>query len=93
MRKLSFVLMLGFFFLIGPSGLSLSGAEEVQKITKEELKSFLGNPDVVVVDVRTPKDWNKSKSKIKGAVRENPEQAEQWIKKYSKNQHLIFYCA
>ena len=39
---------------------------------KEQLKAQLGNPDVVVLDVRAFTDWVMTKEKIKGAVRENP---------------------
>jgi hypothetical protein len=43
-------------------------------MTKEELKSLLGNPGIIVVDVRIADDWKRSDSKIKGAIREDPEQ-------------------
>ena len=46
---------------------------KVPRMTKEELKSLLGNPGIVVVDVRIADDWKRSDSKIKGAIRENPE--------------------
>jgi len=42
-------------------------------MTKEELKPLLGHPEVILIDVREPDDWNKSKEKIQGAVREDPE--------------------
>lgn len=62
------------------------------RITKEELKSILGQPDVVVVDVRVAEEWKKSEWKIKGAVREDPEKdIKTWAEKYSKDKTLIFY--
>ena len=36
----------------------------VPRMTKEELKSLLGNPDVIVVDVRIEDHWKESKWKI-----------------------------
>ena len=62
------------------------------RITKEELKSILGQPDVVVVDVRVAEEWKKSEWKIKGAVREDPEKdIKTWAENYSKDKTLVFY--
>jgi hypothetical protein len=62
------------------------------RITKEELKSILGQPDVVVVDVRVAEEWKKSEWKIKSAVREDPEKdIKTWADKYSKDKTLVFY--
>ena len=71
----------------------LSIAAEVPRMTKEELKSKLDNPDVVIVDVRIGKDWKRSEFTIKGAVRENPAELSSWAEKYPKNKTLVLYCA
>ena len=68
-------------------------ADEVPRMSKEELRSMLGNPDVVIIDVRAGKDWEASQSKIKGAVREEPRQAESWADKYDKDKTYVLYCA
>ena len=68
-------------------------AAEAPRITKEEVKGMLGNPDVIIVDVRSGGDWNSSKVKIQGAVREDPESIGSWIDKYSKDKTLVFYCS
>jgi len=68
-----------------------SRALEAARITKEELKARLGAQDVVVVDARIAHDWKESDSKIKGAVRENPNKVDQWIDKYPKEKTLVFY--
>ena len=67
-------------------------ADEVPRMSKEELRAMLGNPDVVIIDVRTDKDWEASQSKIKGAVREEPRQAKSWADKYDKNKTYVLYC-
>lgn len=65
---------------------------QVSKITKEELKPMLGNPDVIIIDVRLDTDWEKSDSKIKGSVREDPEgDVQAWAEKYPKNKTIVFY--
>jgi rhodanese-related sulfurtransferase len=68
-------------------------AQEIPKISKEELKGMLGKPKVILVDVRTGADWNTSTSKIKGAVKEEPDKVDSWMNNYSKDQTLVFYCA
>jgi predicted sulfurtransferase len=68
-------------------------ADEVPRMSKEELRAMLGNPDVVIIDVRSGKDWEASQSKIKGAVREEPRQAKSWADKYDKDKTYVLYCA
>jgi len=68
-------------------------AQEVKRMSIEELKGMLGNPDLVIVDVRRDGDWKSSKVKIKGAVREDQEKIETWMSKYPKDKTLVFYCA
>ena len=68
-------------------------AGEVPRMTKDELKAMLGNPDVVIIDVRTGMDWKASESKIKTAVREKPKKANSWGSKYDKNKTYVLYCA
>ncbi len=64
------------------------------RMTKEELKSMLGQRDVIVLDVRVESEWKNSDSKIKGAVRENPEKdIKSWAAKYPKDTTLVFYCS
>jgi len=79
-------------FLIGVLT-TFSMAADVPRMTKEELKAMLGNPDFIVIDVRTQKDWEKSDLKIAGAVREDPRDIESWAKKYPKEKTLVLYCA
>jgi len=63
-------------------------------MTKEELKSVLGNPDVIIIDVRESEDYKRSEFKIQGAVREDPEKdIDSWSNKYPKDKTLIFYCS
>jgi hypothetical protein len=62
-------------------------------MTKEQLKGLLGNPDVTVVDVRSINGWNRSDSKLPGAVREDPTDPVSWASKYKKDQALVLYCA
>lgn len=82
----------GIFF----SGLELpvsamGKSADAPRMTPEELRSLLGGPDVVVLDVRVGDEWAKSNEKIQGAVREDPEKYNQWAVKYPKEKTLVFY--
>jgi rhodanese-related sulfurtransferase len=62
------------------------------KMTKEELRPLVGDPNVVIIDVRLDDEWKKSESKIKGAVREDPEKTiKDWADKYPREKTLVFY--
>jgi len=72
---------------------SFTQSEEIPRITKEEAVKLLGNPDVIIIDVRQEIDWKLNREKIKGAVREDPDKMDAWMQKYPKDKTLIFYCA
>jgi rhodanese-related sulfurtransferase len=74
---------------------SLARAEDPtpKPITKEQLRPLLGNPDVIIIDLRTKYDWDNSKVKIKGAVREEGIKFSSWMSKYPKDKKIVLYCA
>ena len=66
---------------------------DAPRMTKDDLKAMLGNPDLLIIDVRYGKDWTDSNLKIRGAVREDPETFNSWVNKYPKDKTFVFYCA
>jgi len=66
---------------------------KVPRISKEQVKSMLGNPNVIIPGVRKAKDWNLSNQKIKGAMRKHPTDTKSWASKYAKDKTIITYCA
>ena len=71
-----------------------AGRAEAPRITKEELRARMGDPDLVILDVRTGGDWEDSDLKIKGAIREDPQKDTQsWANKYGKDKTLVLYCS
>jgi rhodanese-related sulfurtransferase len=69
-------------------------AKEVIRMSQEELKGLMGKPDVIIIDVRAKGDWEGSKEKIQGAVREDPSKStNSWASRYPKDKTLVFYCA
>jgi hypothetical protein len=69
------------------------GKNDVPKKSTKEVLAMLGNPNVVIIDVRAEWDWAKSKTKIKGAVREEPALVDKWAVKYAREKIIILYCA
>jgi len=45
---------------------------EVPRVTKEQLLSMMGKPEVVILDVRESESWKKSKQKIQGQCARTP---------------------
>jgi rhodanese-related sulfurtransferase len=72
---------------------SLAAAQEAPRIDKETLKSWLGNPGVMIIDVRQPRDWQASDKKIQGAVREDPHAVDVWAASLPKDKKIVLYCA
>ena len=87
------IMALAFLILIGCAE-KWSIQLRVPRMTKEELKSLLGNPDVIIMDVRVEEEWKEGKWKIQGAVREDSEKdINSWANKYPKDKTLVFYCS
>ena len=70
-----------------------SSAPEAPRVDKETVKGWLGNPQVVIVDVRAGDDWKDSKTKIKGAVRQDPKAVQTWAASLPKEKKIVLYCA
>lgn len=72
-----------------------SGAvgQEAPRIDKETVKGWLSDPQVIILDVRQPQDWQASAKKIKGAVRQDPNDVKTWAASLPKNQKIVVYCA
>jgi len=62
-------------------------AQEAPKIATEEVLGMIGNPGMIIIDVRS----GGGELKIKGAVREDPKNVGLWIDKYPKEKLLVFY--
>ena len=85
------ILILGLIAVIGLSGTASAASDGI--ITKEELKPMLDDPDLVILDVRTGRDWRSSEFKIKGAVRAKPSDFDKWSAEHSKDKRFVTYCA
>lgn len=68
-------------------------AASVQLMSTDELKSRLGDADLVVLDVRSGRDWISSDEKIAGSERVRLGGANQWVINYPKDKELVLYCS
>ena len=65
--------------------------EKAPLLDKETIKSWLSDREVIILDVRAPKDWNVSDKKIKGAVRQDPDEVKTWAANLPKNKKIVLY--
>ena len=79
------------FAFVGLTLISSLAAEGVPRIGKEKLKEMLGNPDVIILDVRNSETWRKSEFKIKGAIRKMSEFFDSWADEFPSNKVLVLY--
>jgi predicted sulfurtransferase len=70
-----------------------AASADAPRMSKEELRSRLGDKDIVIIDVRIGRDWANSDFKIRGAVREDPQAVASWAGKYAKKKPIVLYCA
>lgn len=66
-------------------------AQDVPRMTAEELQSQMGDQNLFILDVRREGDWKNSTSKIKGALRARPSEFDNWAGLYPKDKKLVLY--
>lgn len=91
MKRVVMVLIIFVFALELFSTSAIS--KDVPRMTKEELKAMMGNPDLIIIDVRYEEHWKGSDRMVKGAIREGYDNVKSWADKYGKDKILVLYCA
>jgi len=81
-----FVIMAGFFAAV-------FAQEDAPRIGQEQLLKMLDDPALTILDARIVRDWRKSDSMIKGAIRVDPHDVSSWIGNYSPDQKIVVYCS
>lgn len=92
MRKGLLLALVGALLLL-PLGATLAAEPEVKSVNPAALKGMLGDPQLLVIDVRTPSAWADSKNMIKGAMRQDPGKVPTWAKTLSKDKKIVLYCS
>jgi rhodanese-related sulfurtransferase len=67
-------------------------AADVATMNKDELKALLGSDKLVILDVRTGRDWTTSEFKIQDAIRVDGQDLSAALK-LPKDNTYVFYCA
>ena len=62
-------------------------------VTKETVKSWMENGNVIILDARSGRDWSSSEFKIKGAFRADPGRIHHWKSQFDKESKIVLYCA
>jgi len=68
----------------------LAGTDSL-RVDKNTVKSWLAEPQVLIIDVRTGKSWEQSDRKIKGAVRQDPREVKQWAAGLPTDKKIVLY--
>jgi rhodanese-related sulfurtransferase len=92
MRKTKFSAMALAISLVLAFTWSCGSGEKPPLLARETIKSWLSNSEVIILDVRAPKDWNVSDKKITGAVRQDPDEVTTWAASLPKNKKIVLYC-
>ena len=85
-KLLSLVLLLSLFWV------STLVAGSVQTMDKDELKALLGSDNLVILDVRSGKDWSSSEFMVQNAIRVD-EKDLSVADKYAKSDIFVLYCS
>jgi len=72
---------------------SCASGKDAPRVDPETLKSWLTDPQIIILDVRAPSDWQSSGHKIKGAVRQDPNAVKTWAASLPKDKKIVLYCA
>jgi len=93
LNRISILTFLVLVVVVGLTATPTIAAGDVDVMNKDELKALLGNDDVVILDVRTGRDWSSSEFKIQGAQRVTAKKIDKWSANLSKDKKLVLYCA
>jgi rhodanese-related sulfurtransferase len=92
MTRTWIILLLLLAWLAVPA-FCLAADKEAKLIDPDTLKSKLGDPQVLIIDVRVPSAWAGSDSKIKGAIRQDPDRVNTWRPALPKDKKIVLYCS
>lgn len=88
-----FSLFVSVLCLIFLPAIVFAVGDNVQRISKEELKAKMEKGEgVIVLDVRASGSYDGSAVKIKGALRIAPDEIEARYKELPKDKEIIAYC-
>jgi hypothetical protein len=84
-------ILLGLMLSAATPAPVLATSYGVDFIDPETLQGMLGDPQVLILDVRTQYRWTRSKEKIPGAVRHHPGRIAKWGPTLPRDQKIVLY--
>jgi hypothetical protein len=70
-----------------------AAAQEIERITVEELKAKLAKREpVTIIDSRSSSSYESSEAKIKGSVRIASDEVEARLKEIPRDKEVVVYC-
>ena len=77
----------------GPGNTASQGnsADLSPRMSKEELKTLIGDPAVFILDVRLSRHYRASQSKIKGAIWLEAREVAQWSRLFLRDKTYVLY--
>ncbi len=88
-KRLTLALVLAV--ILAPMGTAM--ATDVKIMEVDTLKGLIDDPELLVLDVRTGRDWSSSELKIKGARRAEPREIDKWSAGLDSKKVIVLYCA
>jgi rhodanese-related sulfurtransferase len=79
--------------LLAPLATALAAPPEGKLIEAATLKGMLGDPQVMIIDVRVPSAYADSDKTIKGAVHQDPGKVPTWAQTLPKDKKIVLYCS
>ena len=70
-----------------------SAASDIPRISKEQLKTMLDDPRLIIIDTRVKQQWDKSEYKLPKAMHQSPWEADEWAKDFPRDRTVVSYCA
>jgi rhodanese-related sulfurtransferase len=94
MRFVPLVIVLLFVLLSMPlHTLQAHHVNDIPRIDKEKVLELMDKADLIIIDNRNIKVYNRSPNKIKGAVRVELSKLGEFMENTPKSTNLIFYCS
>ncbi len=69
----------------------LAAESPVNFVDPDTLKGMLGDPSLLLIDVRHQGEWGRSKIKLKGAMRFSPAGVASWGPLLPKDRKIVLY--
>lgn len=92
-QRMAFAVAVCFLAAVAAIPIGAPAAGEPPRVTTAQLKTWLGDPAVSIIDARRASDWESDDRKIPGADRRDPNDVGSWAASYPKDRTLVVYCA